>query len=658
MAPELWQARARRALALAGLAIALQAAPASALRVVNYNITNYPGTAAQLAQRQPAFRTVVSLLQADVIACQEVQSQAGVDSFRINVLNVLEPGQWASAPFTNGNDTDNALFYKPSKVQFLGGWPFYPNPANLLRYVNVYRLKPVGYAGDAAELRIYSQHLKASTGSANEAQRLAEAIGIRDTMNALPPGTHAIVLGDFNIYSSNEPAFVKLLEAQADNDGRLYDPLGLTGTFNQSGYAPYHTQCPCNTCPTGSGFAGGGLDDRFDMFLPTYPMNDGEGLDLIVSTYVPVGNDGQHYNLNINDAPAIPEGVDYANALWRASDHLPIRVDVQLPSRASAPASLALGTVIVGGGADLTVTNPATAPADELTLSFAPPAGFTAPPSGQVAAGGSAPFAIGTAPGAPGPRAGTLNLGTDAPDEPSLAVSLTADVLDHAEPSLDSLAALLTDTIDFGQHEQGAFETRLARVHNRGFDALQARLSLSDAAITGGDGRFSIVGGFSPSLVAGTADSHTIAFDDAGATQDVDYEATLTFSSADEPLPGALGRPALEVTLRARVVSGSVAVNDGLRPLVTRLYAPAPNPLRWATSIRFDLADAADARLEVFDLSGRRVATLASGPHEAGVYRVRWDGREGGGTVGAGLYFVRLSGTGMPVRTARLAVMR
>ena len=68
----------------------------------------------------------------------------------------------------------------------------------------------MGYT--TAELRIYSQHLKASSGSANEQQRLGEAIGIRDSMNAVPPGTHAILLGDFNIYSNNEPAFQKLLE--------------------------------------------------------------------------------------------------------------------------------------------------------------------------------------------------------------------------------------------------------------------------------------------------------------------------------------------------------------------------------------------------------------------------------------------------------------
>ena len=208
MAPEPRFRRLRGALVAAAVAAASAAKPAHALRIVNYNVTNYP--AVLLAQRQPNFRIVLAPLGADIMTCQEFQSQAGVDSFRTNVLNVIEPGQWSSAPFVNGNDTDNAFFYKPSKVQFLGMWTFYPNPANQLRLVNCYRVKPVGYSDAAAEIRIYSQHLKASTGSTNVAQRQAEAIGIRDSMNAIPPGTHAILLGDFNIYTTTEPAFQKL----------------------------------------------------------------------------------------------------------------------------------------------------------------------------------------------------------------------------------------------------------------------------------------------------------------------------------------------------------------------------------------------------------------------------------------------------------------
>ena len=148
---------ARRAVPMAVLlvtllACALAASPAHALRVVTWNLLQYPDY--NLAGRQPSFRTVMANINADVLIAQELLGQAGVDSFQTNVLNVVEPGQWAAAPWVNGNDTDNALFYKPAKVQFLGGWAWTPPEPAPLRLVNCYRLKLVGYSDASTELRI------------------------------------------------------------------------------------------------------------------------------------------------------------------------------------------------------------------------------------------------------------------------------------------------------------------------------------------------------------------------------------------------------------------------------------------------------------------------------------------------------------------------
>src|SRR5262249_49407721 len=155
----------------------------------------------------------------------------------------------------------------------------------------------------------YAVHLKASMGF--EAQRAAEATGLRDSMNMLAPGTHAMVVGDFNLYTGAEPALTKFLESQADNDGRLHDPLGLQGISWQDNVdsEPDWTQSPCKTGDTGcaSGAATGGLDDRFDLILPTYALKDGTGIELIANSYVAVGNDGQHHNNSIQDPPTIPE---------------------------------------------------------------------------------------------------------------------------------------------------------------------------------------------------------------------------------------------------------------------------------------------------------------------------------------------------------------
>lgn len=660
--------RGPRLLAFSLLLGALAAAvpPAHALRLVDYNITNYPSV--NFPARQPYFRTIFAPLNADIVVVQEMRTQAGVDSFRTNVLNVNEPGQWASAPFFDGNDTDNALFYKPAKVQLLGAWPFYPDAPTNLRYVVCYRLKPVGYTSAAAEFRIYSQHLKASTGF--ESQRLTECTGIRDSMNAMPPGTHGMLVGDFNFYqSSTETGYWKLQESQVNNVGRLLDPQNLTGLVqnwhNNAAFVNVHTQCPCVTCPTGSGFSGGGLDDRFDQLLPTYNWYDGQGIGLVTGSYIVVGQDGQHFNLNITDAPTIPEGAAYATALWNASDHLPSRLDIRIPAKVSASNSpLAFGTVIVGAtppSQSLLVSNPAVAPADTLDYSYAPPTGFTAPAgTSHVLAGNSSNDGIGLDTSTPGNFAGNLFLNSNDYDVPAISIPVSGTVLAHAAASLDSASLVVSDSIDFGVQPLGAFTDQPARVHDFGYDALHARLAVGGATITGPDAaRFSIVGGFSPLLVAGTGATWNVHFDDTGAVGGQPYTATLTFASADEPLPGAAAQPAVAYGLSAEVASGAVAVGGDHLPSVTRLYPPFPNPLRGVSTVRFDLARAADVKLEVFDLSGRRVGTLADAPFAAGSYSVRWDGRLSSGRgAGAGLYFVRMSDGAKVLATVRLAIVR
>jgi endonuclease/exonuclease/phosphatase family metal-dependent hydrolase len=647
------------------LALGTLAPPAQALRILNYNLTNYPGTNSAL--RNPTFRTILQPLSPDVVVVQEMTSSAGVTNFLTNVLNTLEPGQWAAAPFYDGNDTDNALFYKTAKVQLMGSWAWYPNPLTNLRYVSVYRLKPVGYTASAAEFRIYSCHLKASQGSACsplpcETVRLNEAIGIRDSMNAMPTGTHAFLCGDFNIYSSTETGFQKFLENQVDNDGRLYDPLNAVGTWNSGTFAAIHTQCPClNNCPTGFGFSGGGLDDRFDMFLPTVNWNTGEGYQFALSSYKPVGNDALHYNKDINATPVIPEGQTYADALVYASDHLPVRLDIMVRSKITVASSLPFGTVIVGASAAqlLNVQNSATSPADDLDYSFTADAGFTAPGgSFSLLPGVSQNHSITMQTATSGLKGGQLHVASDDPDHATSNVTLSGTVLDHATASLDSVATVLADSLDFGYHKLNEFVDGTVRVHDRGYNSLKARLSLSNATITGGNGRFSIVGGFSPVLIGSPSKPYAIHFNDTNAATDSTYSATLTFTSADEPLPGATAQPALVVTLVARV-QPATDVASAL-PTQTLLHTPYPNPpAAHGTEVRFDLARAAAVHIAVFDVAGRRVTELAAAAYAAGVHSVRWDGRDATGRpLGAGVYFVRMSTNIGATQTVRVTMIR
>lgn len=76
---------------------------------------------------------------------------------------------------------------------------------------------------------------------------------------------------------------------------------------------------------------------------------------------------------------------------------------------------------------------------------------------------------------------------------------------------------------------------------------------------------------------------------------------------------------------------------------ILRLHPPAPNPGNPGMTIRYALTEAGSVEVAIFDLTGRRVRTLAQGPRPAGLHATQWDGRNDAGTgVAGGLYLCRL----------------
>ncbi|MGH7742635.1 MAG: hypothetical protein ACRENS_11515, partial [Candidatus Eiseniibacteriota bacterium] len=86
--------------------------------------------------------------------------------------------------------------------------------------------------------------------------------------------------------------------------------------------------------------------------------------------------------------------------------------------------------------------------------------------------------------------------------------------------------------------------------------------------------------------------------------------------------------------------------------------SPWPNPSAGATHFAFSLAQAGAVRLEIIDLSGRRVATLIEESFAAGPHQARWGGLDDAGrTAAAGIYFARLQ-AGPHRFTRRIALTR
>jgi len=99
-----------------------------------------------------------------------------------------------------------------------------------------------------------------------------------------------------------------------------------------------------------------------------------------------------------------------------------------------------------------------------------------------------------------------------------------------------------------------------------------------------------------------------------------------------------------------RDAAGNAAMCD---PVVQQLSATAPmafelngnypNPSPGPTAIEFRVAEPSPVTIEVFDITGRRVATLVDRQMAPGTYEVTWDGRSASGRkLASGVYLYRM----------------
>ena len=146
-----------------------------------------------------------------------------------------------------------------------------------------------------------------------------------------------------------------------------------------------------------------------------------------------------------------------------------------------------------------------------------------------------------------------------------------------------------------------------------------------------------------------------------------DGEGTLSATTATTDVNGqAATTLMLGSTLGANIVSGTVA---GLEPVTfsavgqdslfaDKLAQNAPNPFNSQTIFSYFLYAPGTARLEVFTLTGQRVAVLHQGPQKVGYHQIRWDARnDAGRPLASGTYLYRLV-TAEGVLTRKLTLLR
>jgi hypothetical protein len=161
--------------------------------------------------------------------------------------------------------------------------------------------------------------------------------------------------------------------------------------------------------------------------------------------------------------------------------------------------------------------------------------------------------------------------------------------------------------------------------------------------------RFMIDGPSGPGLVGDALyDAKFYCFANYGWDHYLEYWNQFDYNLYGDP---ALDRRGVAMT----DVEDDVSVGVVRRPV---LMQNAPNPFRSPTEISYILPRDGHVTLDVFDVAGRKVATLLDEEQRAGTRRVQWDTRDSNSRpVASGVYFYRLT-TEDGVVERRMVVLR
>ncbi|GEQ87238.1 hypothetical protein ULMS_27460 [Patiriisocius marinistellae] len=298
------------------------------IKTMFYNLLEFPEALPQ--NREAILKDILNEYNPDVFMICELQSQEGADLILNSSLND-EDSDFAAAPYfenqSSGADLQQLLFYRKNMFT-LENTAIITTP---VRDINRYDLKLSTLDGDTDPVIIntYVTHLKSSQGSANQTLRLEMVQEFTEDIESLDPNAFVLFAGDFNLYTSTEPAYGALLNPT--NNVVMVDPIDTPGSWNNNeDFAGIHTQ---STRISSSGFgagAGGGLDDRFDFILMSQSMQTNPTLRYVEGTYKSFGNNANCYNNRIDAFECDGEfSLQLRSSLYNMSDHLPVVMSLE-----------------------------------------------------------------------------------------------------------------------------------------------------------------------------------------------------------------------------------------------------------------------------------------------------------------------------------------
>ena len=300
--------------------------------VMCYNVLNFP--TGNIAGREDTLKQLINYVEPDIFLIQELKNDSGLQLILNQSFSDL-PANYSASEFVPQQSNPNsgwklqqAMIYNSDMFGMKEEGYLMTSVRDLNKYELYYKDPNLTQGADTVFFYVFVVHLKSSQGTSNVEARLEMAQTLTLHQQFLPDGAHMIVAGDFNVYTSEEPAYQELLDPT--NSIVLRDPIDSPGNWNSSSFQPKSilTQSTRTSSIFGDG-AGGGLDDRFDFILLSNSMF--QSWNTIVyeaNSYEAVGNTGTCYNQNITDCSGGEWSDEILQSLYYMSDHLPIVLDL------------------------------------------------------------------------------------------------------------------------------------------------------------------------------------------------------------------------------------------------------------------------------------------------------------------------------------------
>ncbi|HNY08584.1 MAG TPA: hypothetical protein PKO42_01740 [Tenuifilaceae bacterium] len=307
-------------------------AAADTLTVMHYNLMYYDReyeecTAANnnVDSKDEYLRTIIGYARPDILTVNEVNaSVSSVERIRTNVLNINGITKYKRANFS-GSFLANMIYFNSEKVELKSQDVIPTSP----RETNVYKLylKTSSLVqGDTIFLYCMITHLKAGSDPSDEDDRTAASAAIMSYLASSNLNGNVLLMGDMNLYSAEEGAFVNFTTPTGINQFRFYDPLSMVGDWhNNHSYRNIHTQ---STHTTSDGcHSTGGMDDRFDFILSSSSLTTGND-GLKITSYKTIAQDGNRFNESLINPANYSVPTDVLSALYNNSDHLPLKMSL------------------------------------------------------------------------------------------------------------------------------------------------------------------------------------------------------------------------------------------------------------------------------------------------------------------------------------------